>query len=159
MKVCFITELIAKSCVQRSAFPLKLNSNQGSALQNVSQNNSSSWSDIVDSATIPGPLLNGISYFLFTSSEKKSLENQFEWEHFCFMQQISCIVYLTKRVHVLHFLIKVIIRSLSREKCSKCFSFQYILRQSEKSFSMARLAGPGSRASEALLEFIGIRDI
>ncbi|XP_068711772.1 adhesion G protein-coupled receptor L4-like [Montipora foliosa] len=52
-------ELIAKSCLQRSAFPLKLNSDQGSALQNVSQNNSSSWSDIVDSATIPEPLLNG----------------------------------------------------------------------------------------------------
>ena len=57
----FLAEFIAKSCVNRSALPLKLFSSQGcSSLDNSPlPDNCKAWSGVVDSVTLSGSFLDG----------------------------------------------------------------------------------------------------
>lgn len=59
--IFFLAEFIAKSCVNRSAFPLNLFSTQGCPSLDDSpvRNNCEAWSGVVDSATLSGSLLDG----------------------------------------------------------------------------------------------------
>ena len=59
--IFFLAEFIATSCVNRSAFPLKLFSSQGCPSLDDSPvpDNCKAWSGGVDSATLSGSLLDG----------------------------------------------------------------------------------------------------